>query len=138
MKASTFSVVVLMTSHNAGAFVGHPAGASVSKLHYYSASLQQHHSRQHQQRHQRRSLDSYVPTRSRIAQRRLVFRGPHVLLMSAAGGENAPEAGSSSSGREEEKTENDERTAIPSAESDNKAAADGVDDEIESAEHLQG
>lgn len=104
MKATVFSVVLVLTSHNAGAFLNH--------LGFLSASNQRTH--QHDVALRRSSSASRSNVISRVARRRHLHSTP--CVMSAVGGDNAAEAG--------DKDGEDESTSIPPTSESNPVAAD--------------
>lgn len=123
MKATVFSLVLVLTSHNAGAFVSQGSlNPNVNNLH-----TQQHHDA-------RRSSTSHSNARataiSRVARRRHLHRAP--CAMSAAGSDNATEAG-------DKDGEDESTSAIPPASESNAIAADeAAGAGPDAAECLQG
>lgn len=125
MKATVFSLVLVLTSHNAGAFVNHLGSLNVNSLRTCT-----------QRNGAPRSFTSGSNVRaaalSRVAQRRNLRRTP--CVMPAAGGDNAAEAGDK---------DGEDDGAIPpgSASESNAVAADeGAGDcaGLDAAECLQG
>lgn len=96
VKATVLSAVLSLTSYNAGAFVGHPG--SLSTQHDRMTTVTCSHV----------APATAVVAVARIAQRPPPCRIPHLVSMSAAGGESAAE------GEKEE----EERTAIPPGETE--------------------
>ncbi|CAM9895623.1 unnamed protein product, partial [Hapterophycus canaliculatus] len=96
MKGTALSAVVILTCHNAGAFVGHSAGAFLNlKL----STSRQHDQHQHQHPHRRAQHDRQqflLPCRAHaacgLARRRHLSGAPRAMSMSAADGEAATAA----------------------------------------------
>lgn len=128
MKVTVLSAVLSLTSYNAGAFVGYSGSLSIHTQH--PGLLHQRKQRQHESRLSS-SLSQAPAAASRIGQRRQPPRVPRVVSMSAAGGENAAEAGD----KEEE-----ERSAMPPAEIDtsSSSAKSGAMPDAEPQERLEG
>ena len=121
MKATVFSLVLVLTSHNAGAFVNHLGSLNVNNL------------RRQQHDVARRSSTSRSNVRtaaiSRVERRRSIHHTP--CVMSAVGGDNAAEAG--------DKDGEDESTSIPPTSESNAVAADeAAGAESGAAEGLRG
>lgn len=127
MKGTALSAVVLLTCHNAGAFVGHSVGAFLNlKL---STSRQQQQHQHHQQRRSQHDRQLSLPCRAHavcgVARRRPLSGAPRAMSMSAADGEGAAEADSGSGDSSEEDMDTSTKSSKP--------AADEAHEEVESA-----
>lgn len=114
MKATVFSTILVLTSHNAGAFVSHLSSLNNLRT-------------QHERRVAQVASNVRATATSRVARRRHLHHTP--CVMSAAGGDNSAEAG--------DKEGEEESTVIPPGDSD-VAAADEASGAAQQADCLQG